>query len=589
MNSYNTPFWDAFNARADLQKYGADALLLFALQLRFGIEDVDVLASTSLTEGGDGKKADLIYIDSEVGRVVIAQTYIAVKTTGKDGKPKKGAPSNKASDLNTSVSWLLTRPIGDVPEHLHPHAKELRRLLQDNQVKSIQFWYVHNLPESRNVHEELKTVEHSADTAIKANYQDSDVSEVQALEVGISILDQWYRSISTPILVNDEFTIPVPGGYQIGEANWNAYTTAVPARWLYNVYRKHGTDLLSANVRDYLGSRNVDNNINNGIKLTAQNSPEHFWVFNNGITALVHNFKELTQNTKKFLNFKGISIVNGGQTIGAIGSLESPPDNKAMVHVRFITCNSAETVYDIVRYNNNQNKVVAPDFRSKDPVQTKLTEEFKKIPQIKYVARRGGYEDVIKRQPDILPSITAGQALAAFHGDPGVAYHKKTNIWVENELYIKYFNPQTTAKHVLLAYSLLRSVENKKLDLINKSNTGKLIDFENTQLDYFRKRGSTFLLAAAIAKCMEIILDKPIPNLFSLIFKKNPDRDKAIDRWGPIVEAASAFASPLSEGLADGFKTREKVEHSIQTFQSLVISTKAANAQIYAKFAKQLV
>ena len=61
------------------------------------------------------------------------------------------------------------------------------------------------------------------------------------------------------------------------------------------------------------------------------------------------SFEERTQKHARYINFKGISIVNGGQTIGAIGSLDSPPDDKAMVQVRFITCSSPDTVYDIVR------------------------------------------------------------------------------------------------------------------------------------------------------------------------------------------------------------------------------------------------
>jgi len=588
MKIYSSPFWEAFNSRTDLTKYGVDALLLFALQLRFGIEDIDLVASTSLTEGGDDKKADLVYIDSDIGHVVIAQTYMALKTTGKNGVLKKEAPSNKASDLNTAISWLLARPINEVPEHLRPHAEELRQMLDDHMIGNVQLWYVHNLPESENVRQELRTVEHTTRSTIQANFADCGVTEIQAIEYGISVLEDLYKSISTPILVAEEFTIPTPGGFEIGEANWKAYATSVQASWLYDLFRTYGTDLLSANVREYLGSRNIDNNINNAIKLTAHDDPEHFWVFNNGLTVLVHSFREETLKSAKYLKFKGISVVNGAQTIGAIGNLDSPPNDKAMVQVRFITCDSTETVYDIVRYNNSQNKIAAPDFRSTDPVQRRLTEEFNNIPQINYVARRGGREDIIKRQPDTLPSVTAGQALAAFHGDPGIAYHEKTHMWESDQLYSKYFGPQTTAKHVLFAYSLLKSVEDKKLNLINKSKTNNILEVEKTQLNFFRQRGSTFMMSSAIAKCLEIVLNKPIPNYFNLTFIKNLSPNQGISHWASIIEAACGFTSPLADGLADGFKTREKVEKAIQTFQGLVVSTREANASIYSKFAEQV-
>lgn len=590
MNEMTPPVLLAFQARDDLAGYGVDALLLFALQLRFSIEDIDLVATTSLTEGSDDKKADLVYIDSENGHVVIAQAYYALKRIGKDGQLKKEAPRDKASDLNTAISWLLARPIDEVPIHLRPHAEELRQALQDNAIRIIQFWYVHNLPESQNVREELRTVEHIANAAIKANYQGCDITEIQALEVGISTLDSWYQSISTPILVTKEFTIPIPGGFTISDSNWQAYVTSVQATWLYEQYRTYGTDMLSANVREYLGSRNIDRNINNGIKQTAQNDPEHFWVFNNGITALVHSFKEISQKQTKFLNFTGISIVNGAQTIGAIGNLASKPSDSAMVQVRFITCSNPETVYDIVRFNNSQNKIAAPDFRSTDPIQRRLAEEFREIPNIDYIARRGGFADVIKRQPDTiqLHSVTAGQALAAFHGDPDVAYHQKTHMWEDDTLYSTYFNEQTKATHTLFAYSLLKSVEHKKMGLIIKSKADKLIKAEESQLEFFRLRGAAFLITSAIAKCLEVILNKPIPNLFVLSFKGNLSLDEATEKWVPIVTAASAFCNSLKDGLADGFKTPEKVDEAMSAFEAMILATKDANNTIYSDFAGQV-
>jgi len=57
----------ALEARKDLKPYGRNAHLLFALQFHFGIEDPVSTASTSITDGSDDKKADLVYIDEERG------------------------------------------------------------------------------------------------------------------------------------------------------------------------------------------------------------------------------------------------------------------------------------------------------------------------------------------------------------------------------------------------------------------------------------------------------------------------------------------------------------------------------------------
>ena len=83
-----------------------------------------------------------------------------------------------------------------------------------------------------------------------------------------------YRETLSPILVNDEISIEVQFGFELHTEAWQAYVTAVPARTLYRLYRKHKTKLFSANVRDYLGSRQSDANINNGIKKNCTNGAE---------------------------------------------------------------------------------------------------------------------------------------------------------------------------------------------------------------------------------------------------------------------------------------------------------------------------
>ncbi len=581
-------FWEAFNSRDDLRQFENDALLLFALQLKFDIEDIILVATNSLTEGSDDKKADLVYIDPEAGHAVIAQTYVAESLTGKSGKPKT-AKANKASDLNTAVSWLLSVPIGDLPESIKSHAEELRRAINEGLIKYIHIWYVHNLPESESVRGELKAVEHTTDSFIKRCFpQCADIS-IQALEVGVETLDEWYKAILTPILVSDDFIIPILNGFEIPGLDWKAYVTAIPATFLYTLFRKHGTDLFSADIRDYLGSRESNDNINNGIKQTAQNNPGHFWVYNNGITVLVHKFEEVKEGDKVVaIRIKGFAIVNGAQTTGTIGSLKKPPEDSAMVRVRFIICSNQDTLRQIVKYNNTQNKMIGPDSRSNDSVQSRLIKEFETIPGISYLPRRGGREDVIKRKSDGLPSFVAGQALAAFHGAPDIAYHEKTRMWDKDELYTTYFNERTKAKHILFALSLLQSVEKKKIILWGKTKDNKLIGKENDQFGFFRKRGSIFMMTSAIAACLEDILDKQIPNKFNLAFKKNVSLEAAVDMWTPIVNASSAFPEPLVNGLADGFKAHETVGRAIKEFQSFIHATKDTNAKIYSDFAKHV-
>lgn len=350
------------------------------------------------------------------------------------------------------------------------------------------------------------------------------------------------------------------------------------------MYHAHSTALFSANVRDYLGSRRSDSNINNGIKDSATNSPENFFVFNNGITALVNDFKYDSET--KVLKISGLSIVNGAQTTGAIGSLANSPAENMLIPIRLIKCGNPDTVASIVKFNNSQNKINAPDFRSNDQHQRRITGEFATIPQLKYTSRRGGSADIIRRNPNILPSVTAGQVLAAFHGEPSVAYNDKSKIWDSDRLYSQFFNDQTTAKHITLCYSLMKTIEDLKIELLNPD--GELLEEQESLLEFLRSRGSIILFTTAIADCLENLLNRRIPNKFSVEFCRNVSLDEAKQIWRPIINIGISFVSQLSSGLQDGIKNQERINNAKLTFVSLMGAVRGANSQIVDNFANEI-
>ncbi len=368
-------------------------------------------------------------------------------------------------------------------------------------------------------------------------------------------------------------------------ANWSAYVTSVPASWLHSIFITKQSALFSPNLRGYLGSRESDANINNGIQTTAENDPGKFWVFNNGITALVHEFVPVKVKRRTMLTIRGLGIVNGAQTTGAIGTLAGSPDESARVQIRFVQCRDLDTIRDIIKYNNSQNKLQAADFRSNDRVQTRLRDEFKKIPGATYLGgRRGGHDDVIRRPPHLMPSDTCAQALAIFHQDPVTAYNDRSQIWLDDKLYSQYFCDQTTAEHIVFAYSLLRTVEAVRMTLRGKKDD-QLTRSEKEQLAFLRQRGGIFLLTAAIARCTEIFVDKPVPNLFRLSFGKKVSPGKAQEYWQPIVESTIPFHGHLQPAIASGINNASESARVIGTFSSVVESVKSPNSKLYRSFA----
>jgi len=569
-------YYSNFSARTDLSKYNDNALLLYTLQLRFGIEDIDEVATDSLVDGSDDKKTDLVYIDGDTGEAVIAQGFYAIRD-------RSEAPANKASDLNTAVTWLLTREITDLPERIRSAAIELRQRIEDGTIKRITLWYSHNLPESSNVKSELRSAEYTLSSVLSSHFKENEVESL-SLEVGLETIEEWYQALTIPILMTDQIELENTDGFEVNESDWQSFSTFFPSQTLYDLFQTHQTKLFSANVRDYLGSRKSDSNINNGIKVTAETKPKNFFVYNNGITGIVNDYS--FNETSKNLIVSGLSIVNGAQTTGAIGSLPARPSENMFVPIRLIKCSNPDTIAEIVKYNNSQNKINAPDFRSNDQYQKRITAEFASIGSVEYSARRGGSADIIRRNPNLIPSVTAGQVLAAFHGEPSIAYNDKSKIWDSDRLYSMFFNDQTTAKHIFLCYSLMKAVENLKLDLMN--STEELLEQQKNLLSFLRSRGSIVLFTTAISDSLETILNRRTPNRFRIMFCDDLTLDNAKAEWKKVLNIGTSFVEQLNAGLQDGIKNKERIDQARSNFVQMMGAVRGANATVLDEFSMKI-
>ncbi len=72
--------------------------------------------------------------------------------------------------------------------------------------------------------------------------------DVSHKEVGSKSLQEWYEACRTPILINERVTLNTIGGYEISGKGWSSYSTAIQARELAKLYKKHRTKIFSANI-----------------------------------------------------------------------------------------------------------------------------------------------------------------------------------------------------------------------------------------------------------------------------------------------------------------------------------------------------
>lgn len=581
-NGPDRPAFAAYQLRGDLAQYGSNGLLLFAAQLKLGFDDIDSFAANALTDGSNDKKCDLVALVQNRQRLIVAQGFYS--TTD-----KPSAPSNKASDLNTGVSWLLSGPIETLPEGLKSAAQEARDALAVGDVREMQIWYVHNLPESANVSTELNQAARTADSIIRQDFPIANV-DISAIEIGRAVLEEEYARTKVPILVSDSYEFSVPGGFEIKAGAWNAYSTAISVSDLRALWAAHKTKLMSPNIRDYLGVVRSAGNINFGIKETAKSQAENFAIFNNGITVLVHDYavSPASSGAGQTLKVAGVGIVNGGQTTGALGSLADGDignANAAMVMARFVKCADTEILADIVRYNNTQNKVEATDFRSKDPIQDRLRREFESVPDAEYRGgRRGGMSDAIVRRKSLLPDSSVAQSLAAFHGDPNLAYNDTRTIWDDDLTYASVFRESVCAQHIIYTYGLLKAIERAKQNIMRIPEQSRT-DAQKKHATFFSSRGSNYLLVAAIGSCIETILQRAVPDRYSLCFAKNISPAAAMDIWQPAVDVVLAFSGQLQPATDLGLKAKDRVNKALSDFSSMIEAVRSANPEPFDSLA----
>ncbi|MBK8934923.1 MAG: AIPR family protein [Chloroflexi bacterium] len=319
------------------------------------------------------------------------------------------------------------------------------------------------------------------------------------------------------------------------------------------------------------------------LKNTATYEPDMFWVFNNGVTALVNNFEYTSEDDPGFLEISGIAIVNGAQTTGAIGTLDNVDLSNAFVPARFVKCSDPVTIRDIIRFNNSQEKLKLQIFAA----MTQFNQGFgliSSMPDVEYSGgRRGSAEDVVRRPRNSISSYSVGQALMAFHADPVTAYNLRSKIWQDDSLYSRIFNENLSAAHALCAYALLKAVDEAKSEL-RAIGDDQRTDSQTRYLEVFRQRGATFLLTAAIAG-LETILSRPITSKFSIRFRRNYSVIEAIHIWQPIVDLTIPLITRLTPAFSSGnIKSRDTVLSAINDFVDMLEAIKGPNSTILKHF-----
>ena len=317
----------------------------------------------------------------------------------------------------------------------------------------------------------------------------------------------------------DELTLYRPGFLP---QPFETYYGLIKLEDLYGIQSTHGSQLVTENIRNYKGSTDV----NDEIVETVREHPEHFFYLNNGLTAycsrIAVNPLDRGNAESKRLRLYGFSVVNGAQTLGAVGAFPNPtpaPFPEGYAFIKIISLQGCEDERDfaqkITRATNFQNVVGLRDFVALDGEQERIRDHLE-LSGISYHFK----ETESEPQPDDsnFNLMEATTALACLEQDLDFSVRvlgNRNSLWSHEVVftnpelpsrYRRLFRPDITARTIWRAVQAKRAVIGRCQENSRASRPGKRKEFfENARwlilcIIFIRlhpERGEALLLSPA--------------------------------------------------------------------------------------------
>jgi hypothetical protein len=238
-------------------------------------------------------------------------------------------------------------------------------------------------------------------------------------------------------------------------------------------WAQHRTKLFTKNLRGVLG----DTDVNDEIRETIDKRPELFWYFNNGITIITKTYHKAAvgggDTAYGVFKCQDVSIVNGAQTVGAIGKYaETGKDKhkKLSAHVRIISLQDSEVEFgeSVTKTNNRQNRIENRDFVALDPEQGRIRTELA-LESVDYHVLR---EETASPGPTSFDLVESTTALACASGNVSTVVQLKREIgklWenIDKTPYKELFNGSIPGMYVWRCVRVQRAIDHS-LDSLMK-------------------------------------------------------------------------------------------------------------------------
>lgn len=216
------------------------------------------------------------------------------------------------------------------------------------------------------------------------------------------------------------------------------------------------SDLFEANVRDYQGTTEVNQDIS---RTLAEKGRDDFWWFNNGVTILASR----ASLADKVITVENPQIVNGLQTSSELGLYckDSGDDDARTVMVKVVASEDEEVRDKIIKATNNQNTVPHASLRATDKVQRDI-EHHLKVNGLFYDRRKNFYKNEGRPASKIISiNLLAQAAMTLFLGEPESARARPSSLIKDDKVYKLLFSEEFELDAYYVAAETVRRVELK--------------------------------------------------------------------------------------------------------------------------------
>jgi hypothetical protein len=335
-------------------------------------------AVSAIVDGGGDHGIDAVHVAADNTLWLLQSKYIDAGL----GEPDLG----EVHKFCTGARDLLSQHWARFNTALNAKTADLIRALKDETCR-VQVMLVHT---GGAVSDDRRTL--FADLERDFNAANSDFLRTQSY--GLASLHDLHLESNAVAAIDAQIALR---DYGLVEAPYRALYGRVSTWRLAALSRQYGDALVERNIRRFKGLTAV----NNDMTATLREHADQFFYFNNGITFLCESFNEVgardPRRAEGNFNVRGLSVINGAQTLGAIAREPAAhyDANPSEVLATFVCVDGAPIGFgdEVTRKRNRQNAVDIEDYAALDERQSRWRDTLALVDTV-YVCKQGDDDPV---------------------------------------------------------------------------------------------------------------------------------------------------------------------------------------------------